>query len=374
MKDRLQEKLSKRHEEGTLRNLPAENTLHDFSSNDYLSFARSAELKQKIQEELDKYPKQTNGSTGSRLLTGNTRFAEKLEKEIAGYHRADNGLIFGSGYDANLALFSAIPQKGDTVICDEFVHASVIDGIRISHATRRRFKHNDLDDLEKKIQQSEGECFVAVESIYSMDGDMGDLIHIANICQKYNAQLIVDEAHAFGVWGTGLVDLLGIHHVVFARVITFGKALGLQGSILIGADPLKDYLVNFARPFIYTTAPPFSYFVSLQVAYRHLIANPQLQHTLQYKSTLLKANMPPQDQVRSTTNPSAIQCVFIPGNEEVTKMSSLLRSKGFDVSAIRSPTVAKGKERLRICVHCHNTDQEILLLCKHLNELTLPNT
>lgn len=369
----MQEQLSKRNEEGSLRNLPGENTLHDFSSNDYLSFARSAELKQKIREELDKYPKQLNGSTGSRLLTGNTKFAEKLEKEIAGYHRADNGLIFGSGYDANVALFSCIPQKGDTVICDELVHASVIDGIRISHATRRRFKHNDLDDLEKQIKQSEGECFVAIESIYSMDGDMGDLLNIARICKKHNAQLVVDEAHAFGVWGTGLVDMLDIHHVVFARVITFGKALGLHGAILIGADPLKDYLINFARPFIYSTAPPLSNYITLQVAYRHLIANPQLQHTLQYKSTLLKDNMPPQEQVCSTTNPSAIQCVFISGNEAVTKMSSLLRSKGFDVAAIRSPTVPKGKERLRVCVHCHNTDQEILLLCKYLNELTLPN-
>lgn len=374
MKDKMQEKLSKRNEVGNLRNLPGENTLHDFSSNDYLSFARSSELKKKIREELDKYPKQLNGSTGSRLLTGNTRFAEKLEKEIASYHRADNGLIFSSGYDANLALFSTVPQKGDTVICDEFIHASVIDGVRLSHATRRRFKHNDLADLEKQITQSSGLCFVAVESIYSMDGDMGDLLNIARICQKYNAQLIVDEAHAFGVWGTGLVDLLQIHHVVFARVITFSKALGLHGAIILGADPLKDYLINFSRPFIYSSAPPFYFYVSLQVAYKHLLDHPQLSHTLQYKATLLKANMPAQAQLRSSINPSAIQCVFISGNEAVTHMRSLLRSQGFDVAAIRSPTVPAGKERLRITLHCHNSDQEILSLCKHLHELTSVST
>jgi len=370
----MQEKLALRVEEGTFRNLPKENTLYDFSSNDYLSFARSPELKEKIREELQKHPKHLNGSTGSRLLTGNSKFAEKLEKEIAGHHRSDNGLIFTSGYAANTALFSSVPQKGDTIICDEYIHASVIDGARLSFATRRRFKHNDLEDLEKKIQQSTGVCFVAVESVYSMDGDLGDLINIAKICVKYGAQLIVDEAHAFGVWGTGLVDLLNIHHVIFARVITFSKALGLHGAIILGSTELKDFLINFARPFIYSTAPPFSFLVAVQVAYKHLLENPQFQHTLQYKSTLFKANMPAQTQLRSTLNPSAIQCIFLDGNEQVLQMSDLLHSRGFDVMPIRSPTVPAGKERLRICLHTHNSDREILSLCKNISELSSSNT
>ncbi|MET1057537.1 MAG: aminotransferase class I/II-fold pyridoxal phosphate-dependent enzyme, partial [Pedobacter sp.] len=220
LKNMLAEKLNLRSAEGTLRNLQYENTLYDFSSNDYLGFARSEELKKTISEELEKHPLTPLGATGSRLLSGNTEFAEELEKEIAVIHKAANGLIFNSGYTANLALFSCVPQKNDTIICDELIHASVIDGARLSLAKRLKFKHNDLEDLEKKIRLSTGQCYVAVESVYSMDGDLADLIHIAMLCRDLNAHLIVDEAHALGVLGTGLVDLLHLHHSVFARVVT----------------------------------------------------------------------------------------------------------------------------------------------------------
>jgi len=370
VKQKLLEKLALRSKEGSLRQLAFKNNLYDFSSNDYLSFARSPELRMKIEEEIKKHPQSMIGSTGSRLLSGNSKFAEQLEKELAGYHRAENSLMFTSGYAANTALFSAVPQKGDTVIHDEYIHGSVIDGVRTSFAERRKFRHNDLDDLEAKIKRAEGVCFVAVESIYSMDGDMADLIEIAKICKRYDAQLIVDEAHAFGIWGTGLVDELNIHHVIYARVVTFSKALGMHGAIVLGPDYLKDYLINFARPFIYTTAPPFNHLVSIQVAYKHLMENPQFAVNLHRKCTLLKDNMPPMEQLQSTINPSAIQCVFLDGNEAVLSMAKILSRKGFDVAAIRSPTVPKGKERLRICVHTHNSDEEILELCDHFHRLS----
>lgn len=368
--EKMYEKLASRKIEGTQRKLQYPNTLYDFSSNDYLGFSRNLELKEKITEALEKYPLTLLGSTGSRLLSGNTEFAEQLEKEIATIHLAENGLIFNSGYSANTALFSCIPQKGDTIVCDEFIHASVIDGARLSFARRLKFKHNDLEDLEKKIKTNTGRCFVAVESVYSMDGDLADLLHIAKLCQQYNARLIVDEAHAFGVFSTGLVDLLGIHHAVFARVVTFGKALGLHGAIILGTDLLRDYLINFARPFIYSTAPPFSQLIAIQTAYKHLLNHPENHHDLQNKSSLLKANMPPQELLRSSRNPSAIQCVFLDGNDEVLKFSKALQQLGFDIKAIRSPTVPKGKERLRICMHLHNTEQEILELCEYLHQLS----
>ena len=364
------EKLALRSKEGSLRNLQFKNNLYDFSSNDYLSFARSLELKYKIEQELLKYPHSMIGSTGSRLLSGNSKFAEKLEKELADYHRAENSLMFTSGYTANTALFSSVPQKGDTVIHDEFIHGSVIDGIQSSYATRRKFKHNDLEDLENKIRKVTGVCFVAVESVYSMDGDIADLIEIAKICRRYEAQLIVDEAHAFGIWGTGLVDELNIHHVIYARVVTFSKALGLHGAIVLGPDYLKNYLINFARPFIYTTAPSFTHLVAIQVAYKHLLDNPQFATILHQKATLLKDNMPPQEQLYSTKNPSGIQCIFLEGNNAVVSMGKILSRRGFDVGAIRSPTVQKGKERIRICVHNHNSDEEILELCEHFNQLS----
>ena len=368
---RMLEKLAMRSREGSLRSLQFRNNLYDFSSNDYLSFARSPELNAKIQQELAKHPQSMIGSTGSRLLSGNSKFAENLEKELASYHSAENSLMFTSGYAANSSLFSAVPQKGDTVIHDEFIHGSVIDGIQSGYATRRHFKHNDLDDLEYKIKRVNGVCFVAVESIYSMDGDMADLIEIAKICHRYGAQLIVDEAHAFGVWGLGLVDELNIHHVIYARVVTFSKALGLHGAIVLGPDYLKQYLINFARPFIYTTAPPFNHLVSIQVAYQHLLDNPQFGSILHKKATLFKDNMPPQDQLHSTKNPSGIQCVFLEGNNAVVSMEKLLSRRGFDVGAIRSPTVSKGKERIRVCIHTHNSDEEILELCAHFNQLSL---
>lgn len=370
-KQKMLEKLSLRSQEGSLRELQFKNNLNDFSSNDYLSFARSPQLRYNIDQELKKYPQSMIGSTGSRLLSGNSKFAENLEVELATYHRAENSLLFTSGYAANTALFSAVPQKGDTVIHDEFIHGSVIDGIRLSFAERRKFKHNDLEDLENKIKNAKGVCYVAVESIYSMDGDIADLIEIANICQQYDAQLIVDEAHAFGVYGTGIVDDLNLHSYIFARVVTFSKALGLHGAIVLGPDYLKQYLINFARPFIYTTAPPFTHLVSVQAAYKYLLANPQFANILHYKAGLLRDNMPPQEQLRSTKNPSAIQCVFLEGNSAVMEMGKLISRRGYDVGAIRSPTVAIGKERIRICVHTHNSDEEILELCSHFDRLSL---
>lgn len=368
--DSMREKLNLREALSSIRNLQQENTLYDFSSNDYLGFARSQELKNLIKLELEKYPQHLSGATGSRLLSGNSAFAEFLEKEIAAHHQAAHGLLFNTGYAANTALFSSLPQKGDTVIYDEYIHASVIDGTRLSFATRLKFRHNDLEDLEKKLLQCTGTCYVAVESVYSMDGDLADLTGISALCTQYEAHLIVDEAHAFGVLGTGLVDLLKIQTTVFARVITFGKALGLHGAIVLGSDLLRDYLINFARPFIYSTASPFSLLISLQVAYKHLLSHPEHQVTLQHKSSLLKAHLPPREQLRSSCNPAAIQAIFLNGNEETVRLSKALQQRGFDVRPIRSPTVPKGKERLRICLHIHNTDQEILELCHHLKQLS----
>lgn len=364
------DKLRLRQANYTFRSLQKENDLYDFSSNDYLGLARSSELHQAIQEVLKKHPQAANGATGSRLLSGNSAFAEALEQEIAGYHQAANGLIFNAGYAANSAIFSCLPQKGDTILYDELIHASVIDGARLSFASRFKFSHNDLEDLEKKLKRSTGVCYVAVESIYSMDGDSADLLGIAKLCTKYQAHLIVDEAHAFGVIGTGLVDSLGIQQLVFARIVTFGKALGLHGSIILGTDLLRDYLINFARPFIYTTALPFSQLLGIQVAYKHLLALKEPWTALHHKSSLLKANLPLQYQTGCSSNIGAIHCLAIAGNAEAIQFSRALQSKGFDVRPILSPTVPKGKERLRICIHTHNTDDEILELCDHIKLLS----
>ncbi|MDB5148972.1 MAG: aminotransferase class I/II-fold pyridoxal phosphate-dependent enzyme, partial [Mucilaginibacter sp.] len=179
--DFLKNKLYERQQSGTYRQLKSENDLVDFCSNDYLGFARSVVLKQNIAHEVNTHPHSLNGSAGSRLLSGNIQYAEDLEKQIAAYHESGAGLLFNSGYDANLGLLSSLAQRGDTIILDELVHASIIDGARLSYANRYSFKHNDLESLEAKLKIAKGYCYVVIESVYSMDGDTPPLPEILSL-------------------------------------------------------------------------------------------------------------------------------------------------------------------------------------------------
>lgn len=363
--EHLQQKLQARQQLGAYRQLKAESGLIDFCSNDYLGFARSPVLKQLISTELNNHPSALNGSTGSRLLAGNNRYTEELEQQIATYHKAQAGMLFNSGYDANLGLLSSVPQRGDTVIHDELAHASIIDGIRLSHAKRYSFKHNSLDDLEQKLKNAHGLCYVVVESVYSMDGDVAPLISIAHLVAAYHAALIVDEAHAFGVLGNGLVNQTGLTNQIFARTITFGKALGCHGAIVLGSDELRNYLINFARSFIYTTAAPFHQLASIKMGYQ------LLQHANEVKTSLrfnidLYSNL--MGDSAAVLNNSAIQTIII-GENKLTKAAALaLQQHGYDVRPILSPTVASGSERLRICLHAYNTTEEISGLTYHLKK------
>lgn len=357
----INERLEKRAAEGLLRKLPMQHDLADFCSNDYLGFARSPALKAKVFEAMQAHQDLPLGATGSRLLTGNSVFAETLEAEIAADHQVEATLLFNSGYTANLALFSCLPQKGDTIIIDELIHSSVIDGCRLSFANRMKFKHNDLQSLEEKIKKAKGTCYVAVESVYSMDGDLAPLKEIVTLCKNYGALLIVDEAHAFGVFGKGLVHLAGLTPDVFAVVITFGKALGAHGAAVLGSQLLRSYLINFARPFIYSTAMPFSNLLQLQTAFRFLQENAPLQQELQRKIQLFQQCLYPGSAVKTLQSP--IQAIIIPGNEKVKMLSKKLAEEGLAVYPILSPTVPKGSERLRICLHTFNTDQDIEKLC-----------
>ncbi|RYE23365.1 MAG: 8-amino-7-oxononanoate synthase [Sphingobacteriaceae bacterium] len=358
----IRQKLEQRKLAGNFRVLKTASGLIDFCSNDYLGFARSTELKALVEAELAKYPDYKNGSGGSRLLSGNTDFVEELEQQIAAYHQAEAGLIFNSGYDANLGLFASLPQRGDTIITDELIHACIIDGARLSLANRFSFKHNDLDDLEKKLKNAKGICYVAVESVYSMDGDEAPLQQILHLSQKYNAHLIVDEAHATGVFGSGLVQHLNLQDQVFARTVTFGKALGSHGAIVLGSENLRNYLINFARSFIYTTAPGFHQLLTTKMAYSLLINADTTQTRLQNLIELFKNELQKKHSTQLIPSNSAIQSIIIPGNQNVKKVAANLQTNGFDVRAILSPTVPAGKERLRICIHSFNTEEEVLNL------------
>jgi 8-amino-7-oxononanoate synthase len=366
----LKEILEERKKSLLYRSLHVNNGLIDFCSNDYLSFARSEKIKQRVKEYSEEI-KELSGSTGSRLISGNTSFAEELEKFLADFHHAEAALLFNSGYDANLGLFSCIAKKGDTIICDELIHASIIDGCRLSYANRFRFFHNDMYDLEKKLQLAEGNIFVAVESVYSMDGDMCPLQEIIQLCKKYNANLIVDEAHATGVFGKqgrGIVNQQQLEEDVFARVHTFGKAMGCHGAIVTGSEVLKKYLINFARSFIFTTALPVHSLISIRCTYEELAAdfdNSKLHQLIQHFRNRFKN----QKDVFLVDSASPLQSIIIPGNERAKSTAMQLQKKGFDVRAILSPTIPEGKERLRISIHMHNSTEQIDKLLTALSEI-----
>ncbi len=362
----ITERLDERRIAGNYRTLKLQNNLVDFCSNDYLGFARSEVLKASIDDELKRKGIISNGSTGSRLLTGNSACAEELEQYIAGLYSCEAALVFNSGYDANLGLFSSLPQHGDTIITDELIHASIIDGARLSHANRYIFNHNDLASLEEKLKHAKGNCYVAIESVYSMDGDSPPMKEILTLTEKYAANLVVDEAHAVGLYGLGLIGK-DLQDRVFARVVTFGKALGCHGAVVLGSKLLKDYLVNFARSFIYTTAVPQYQLVSIKMAFEQLAGSSAEIDGLKDNITTFKQNLDEPAASLLTGSDSAIQCVLLKSNEKAKEMADGSQISGLDVRAILSPTVPAGSERIRICLHAFNTPVEIYLLTNFIN-------
>ena len=362
-------KLDTRQENGSLRSLSPQNDLIDFSSNDYLGFAKNPIIFKQVQEDLDTYLP-INGSTGSRLLSGNFDFHEALEAQLAAFFNAEGALLFNSGYDANIGLLSSVPQRGDCIFYDENSHASIRDGIRLSHAKSYRFKHNDLDDLRQKIEKTGtgNQGYLVVESIYSMDGDAAPLSGFAEISKAYDLNLIVDEAHSTGVYGSegqGMVNDLGLSALVFARIYTFGKALGCHGAAIVGDALLIQFLINFARSFIYTTAMPVHNVLAIKNALLYLKStnNGKLlsENIAHFKAMIIK-NKLEKFFIKSS---SPIQSAIIASNEEVKRIAHQLNAHNFDVKPILSPTVPEGYERIRFCVHSHNTSadiQEILFL------------
>lgn len=278
---------------------------------------------------------------------------------LATFHRSPAALIYNSGYDANLGVFSAVPQKGDTVIYDQLIHASIRDGIRLSRAQAFSFLHNDVEDLGKKLLHATGNVFVAVESVYSMDGDMSPLAAIAELCERNGAYLIVDEAHATGVVGEkgeGLVQMLQLQEQCFARVHTFGKAVGCHGAVVLGSAHLRDYLVNFSRSFIYTTALPATAIAAIIASYELF---PYMDSGRAHLSGLIARFRKGVSSLDTLPSETPIQVVLSPGNEKTRTLAAMLQLSGLDVRPILHPTVPRGKERLRIVLHSFNTIEEV---------------
>ena len=320
MKTSIMSRLAKRQKLNNLRFLRRENELVDFASNDYLGISRSEQLRFAIAGELKKHPSLNSlGSTGSRLLTGNTCYAEELEAKIAAFHGCEAGLLFSCGYMANVGLLSAIATSKDVIIYDTHVHASMHDGIQLSNAKAYPFRHNDLSHLENRLKKRQKGCFVCIESVYSIDGSFAPLKDISELCKKYEAYLIVDEAHAGGIFGPSGKGLSADKSIdAFAKVITFGKAFGTFGAIVLGSAVLKKCLLNFARSCIYTTALPPLSLAAIKCAYDIM---PSMNQERDYLHRLIS-----HFQKRHPQNPlSPIQPIAISGNSRAKEFSHLFK-------------------------------------------------
>jgi 8-amino-7-oxononanoate synthase len=376
----LQQKILFRKDFNALRNLPLPTNGIDFSSNDYLGFAKNEEIFEATHQYLVQNNIKINGATGSRLISGNHNLYEITEKFIAAFHQAEAALIFNSGYDANVGFFSAVPQRNDVILYDELCHASIRDGIQMSHAKSYKFQHNDYEDLETKIAKlqtpnSEPQTiYIVTESVFSMDGDTPNIETLVQLSEKFKALLVVDEAHALGVFGEkgeGVIQSQQLQDKVFARIITFGKGLGCHGAAILGNTDLIEYLVNFARSFIYTTGLSPHSVATIFVAYQNLNQSVELQK--------LKENITFFNQQKQLLgikplfvySKSAIHSAVLPGNDKVKKIASQLQEKGFEVKAILSPTVPEGQERLRFCLHSYTTELQMKNVLDELSALIL---
>ncbi|MCD0470031.1 pyridoxal phosphate-dependent aminotransferase family protein [Flavobacterium sp. JAS] len=362
--ENLIQKLENRKQNNSLRQLPSFNNLVDFSSNDYIGFSKSESVFKQAHHYLIENDIIQNGATGSRLISGNHSLYQIAEDFIAQFHDAESALIFNSGYDANVGFFSALPQRNDVILYDELSHASIRDGIVMSNAKSYKFNHNDFEDLERLIIKfPDTNIYIVTETVFSMDGDSPNLEELVAVSEKYNCYLVVDEAHTLGVFGEkgeGLTQYLQLHNRIFARIMTFGKGLGCHGAAVLGSLELKQYLVNFARSFIYTTGLSPHSVSTILTAYHQLETESEMIEKLRQNIVLFNQQknllgLKPMF-VRSK---SAIQSAIIPGNENVKRLAQQLQDKGFDVKAILSPTVPEGQERLRFCIHSYNSEQEI---------------
>lgn len=323
----------------------------DFSSNDYLGLAASEELAEAVARALDRGV--TIGAGGSRLLRGNDPEHETLEAEAAEFFGAESGLYFGGGFLANFALFSTLPARGDLVVHDALIHASVIDGMRAGKATIAGAAHNDAQSFDDAIVRwradgGTGRPWIAVESLYSMDGDRAPLADLISIARRHDGILVVDEAHATGVLGPdgrGLAHALeGAHDVISLH--TCGKALGASGALLLAPRLMRDYLVNRARPFIYATAPSPLMAAAVRAALDIARRDPSRRERL--ASLVAFAGHAFERRCGITPSGSHIQPVILGADERALSVARALVAEGFDVRAVRPPTVPEGTARLRI--------------------------
>lgn len=444
MEARLREQLDRRRREGSLRSLmplprrpsgaidqsqqprsTPPSAVVDFASNDYLGLARCRDQHALVQAAYDRVCAQRDapmlGATGSRLLSGDSLLARSIEARLATVHNRPAALLFNSGYDANLSILSSLPYRDDdAIVMDELVHNSLVMGVRMGRLNKDRvflFRHNDVADLKRVLDEvaSSSQTMIVVESVYSMDGDVAPLKEILDLAHDVGASVMVDEAHGLGVYGhtnaqdlelaahdcahsdavvsnerkggTGALAALNLesHPALLCSIHTFGKAAGCHGAVVAGSDTLIPYLVNYARPFVYSTSLPPHSLITIHQAYESMMGQvgEERRKKVFQMVRLFRREMSngiaalkddfPLAEFELLPSPSPIQAVVVPGNERCIRVCQFLRNTSFDVYPIRSPTVAKGKERIRIIVHAHNSEDEIRalvgMLVKSLRQL-----
>ena len=334
----------------------------DFTSNDYLGLAQSQELADAVVAAIERGV--PVGAGGSRLLRGNHPEHEALEAEAARFFGAETALFFGGGFIANTALLATLPSRGDLIVYDELIHASVHDGMRLSKTEATAARHNDPQSIEDAIKTwraagGTGQPWIVVESLYSMDGDRAPIDDLAGIAARYDAMLIVDEAHATGVFGPEGRGLAA-HLEGAANIITLhtcGKALGVMGALVLAPKTMRDFLVNRARAFIYATAPSPLVAAAVRAALQICKNEPQRREKLHRLIGFAEREL--KSKTRFTPSGSQIQPIIVGADSSALALAAAMKARGYDIRAIRPPTVPEGTARLRMTITL-NTDEAVL--------------
>ncbi len=357
--DRALEALLKR---GRLRKLEPRRGI-DFASNDYLGLAGDAGLAKAVAAALDRGV--PIGAGGSRLLRGNHSEHEALEAEAAAYFRAESALFFGGGFIANAAIFATLPARDDLIVYDELIHASAHEGMRLSRAECIEARHNDPQAIEDHIKAwrargGTGQVWIAVESLYSMDGDRAPLEALFEIAKAHDAMLVFDEAHATGVFGEDGRGLAAHLHG-YANVIslhTCGKALGVMGALVVAPRTIRDFLVNRARSFIYATAPSPLVAAAVRAALKIVQRDSWRRDALQRRISIAGEVL--AGQARHRASGSQIQPIIVGSDTRAVDLAATLQQRGFDIRAIRPPTVPEGTSRLRLSITLNTSEDELV--------------
>lgn len=329
----------------------------DFASNDYLNLAADPRIVARASAALQSLGV---GSTGSRLLRGEREATSGVEQRFAAFKGVPRALYFSSGYLANLAVASTFAEAGDLIVSDALNHASLIDGIRLSRVEHVVTPHADPAALDALLtaRRPAGQVFVVTESLFSMDGDEAPLGDYAAICRRHGAALIVDEAHAVGIYGTrgsGLVEARGVDDGVWLTVNTAGKALGVSGAFVAGPADAIDYLVQRARPLIFSTAAPPALSEALETSLEIVAAEPERRDAVQARALYLRAALADRG-LPVQPGRSAIVPVVLGRNEAAVAVARAVQAQGFDVRAVRPPAVPEGTARLRVTVNAGLTE------------------